>query len=228
MNSTSSTDFHSVEEEWLASYSAGGLSQAKRLLIACQTALKPELSSRLAAMDSVGGALLESAHGEAVSDSFLDRMMGKLDELPEPAATPIRPTAQIDSREQKSWLPAPLADFLERSGNDLQWKKLGFGVERASLANDNGEELYLLKAKPGLKIPQHTHDGEEWALILQGGYHVGNTGYGRGDLHREDETCTHTPIIDDGKEACITLVAIEGKLKFSNPMMRLLKPVIGI
>src|SRR5690606_35882118 len=55
-----------------------------------------------------------------------------------------------------------------------------------------------------------------------------DTGYVRGDLHREDETCLHTPIIDDDKEACITLVAIEGGLKFSNPAMRLLKPVIGI
>ncbi len=110
----------------------------------------------------------------------------------------------------------------------LRWKKLGFGVSRATIANDNGEEIYLLKAKPGLKIPDHTHQGEKWALILQGGYHVRDTGYGPGDLHRENENCTHNPIVDDHGEACITLVALEGELKFSNPFMRMLKPLLGI
>ena len=111
---------------------------------------------------------------------------------------------------------------------EIKWKKLGFGVERASLSNDDGEELYLLKARPGLKVPRHTHEGEEWALIMQGGYKVGEESYGPGDLHREDESCTHQPIVDDDGEPCITLVALEGSLKFSNPIMRLLKPVIGI
>ncbi|MEO1136951.1 MAG: transcriptional regulator, partial [Pseudomonadota bacterium] len=65
-------------------------------------------------------------------------------------------------------------------------------------------------------------------LILQGGYHVGSKGYVRGDLHGEDESCSHQPIIDDHGEACISLVADEGRLKFSNPFYRLLQPLIGI
>ncbi|SIO15806.1 anti-ECFsigma factor, ChrR [Parasphingorhabdus marina DSM 22363] len=228
MNMSSQTEFHSVDEEWLASYSAGGLSRAKRLLISCQAALRPELSSRLSAMDAVGGALLQSAQGEAVSDGFLSRVMDKLDASPAPVAQDAKDDAQTEPSARPAWMPSPLEDFLSRAGIDLKWKKLGFGVERASLSTENDEELYLLKARPGLKVPQHSHKGEEWALILQGGYHVGETGYGLGDLHREDEDCTHMPIVDDHGEACITLVALEGKLKFSNPVMRMLRPIIGI
>ncbi|QJB69473.1 ChrR family anti-sigma-E factor [Parasphingorhabdus halotolerans] len=227
MNSSTQTAFHSVGEEWLASYCAGGLSRAKHLLISCQSALKPELSSRIDAMDQVGGALLESAQGEALSSDFFARVLDKMESMPvseEAGAS----QAQPENSAGKSWVPSPLEDFLKNIGQELKWKKLGFGVERASLANDNGEELYLLKARPGLKVPRHTHEGEEWALILQGGYSVGDESYGLGDLHREDESCTHQPIVDDDGEACITLVALEGSLKFSNPVMRMLKPVIGI
>jgi len=224
MNMQAQTDLHSVDEEWLASYAAGSLSRAKRLLISCQASMKPELASRLSAMDAVGGAILESAQGEAVSDGFMDKLLGSINHLPclandEAEAAPVT---------RKTWKPSPLDDFLTRNDISLKWKKLGFGVSRATIANDNGEEIYLLKAKPGLKIPDHTHQGEEWALILQGGYHVGETGYGPGDLHREDENCMHSPIVDDDGEACITLVAQEGSLKFSSPLMRMLKPLLGI
>lgn len=217
-------NIHSVGEEWLASYAAGSLSQAKSLLISCQAEMKPELASRLTAMDAVGGAILESAHGEAVSENFMDSLFESIDQLPVQA----NDDRETQAKTTSSWLPAPLDDFLERNGVSVKWKKLGFGVERATIANDNGEELYLLKAKPGLKIPSHTHQGEEWALILQGGYHVGETAYGLGDLHRENENCTHSPVVDDDGEDCITLVALEGELKFSNRFMRMLKPVLGI
>jgi len=226
MNMQSQNDFHSVGEEWLASYVAGSLSRAKRLLISCQASMKPELASRLSAMDAVGGAILESAQGEALSPDFMANLWGNIDQLPA-QANDDNDTEDLEGTVT-TWKPLPLEDFLARNGITLKWKKLGFGVSRATIANDNGEEIYLLKAKPGLKIPDHTHQGEEWALILQGGYHIGETGYGPGDLHREDENCVHSPIVDDDGEACITLVALEGSLKFSNPIMRVLKPVLGI
>ena len=48
-----------------------------------------------------------------------------------------------------------------------------------------------------------------------------------GDLHREDETCTHQPIVDDGEE-CICLVAIEGKPKIKQTLLKALQPLLGV
>ena len=228
MISETKSSFHSVGEEWLASYCAAGLSRAKRLLIACQAAMKPELSARLDTMDNVGGLLLESAPSEAVSDDFFAGVMDRIDAEPESATEQTRDVDEPSPVHRPDWMPLPLADFIERNKINLRWKKRGFGIEQARLLSDDGEELYLLKARPGMKIPEHSHNGEEWALILQGGYHVGPEGYVVGDLHQEDEETTHSPVVDNDEHACITLVAVEGKLKFSHPVMRLLKPVIGI
>lgn len=70
-------------------------------------------------------------------------------------------------------------------------------------------------------MPEHSHVGEEWTLILQGSYHVGTTQYTRGDLKIEDENCTHMPIIDPGKD-CICLVLTEGPMQPTGLVPRLL------
>lgn len=220
MTTRTMSPFHTVEEEWLAAYAAGGLSDFKRLLIACQAAVEPRLNGMLDALDAVGGAFLEAAKGDDLSGGFFDRVMDALGPQDRAGETPA-------PREDGGWMPSPLQRFLADSAISVDWRKVGPGVERATLASDDGERLYLLKAQPGLKVPMHSHCGEEWTLLLSGAYHVGEAGYRRGDLHREDESCTHQPVIDAG-EVCISLVADEGRLKFTDPLLRLIQPMIGI
>ncbi len=225
MTSYAIAPYKTVDEEWLAAYAAGGLSRAKRLLLACQAAIEPRLAAFLGELDQIGGAFLETAKGENLSDSFMANVMKALDN---PAAAKADAGVPAQKPGNDPWAPAPLFDFLDRAGLPLKWKNAGPGVARAPLTQDGEERLYLLKAKPGLKLPMHTHRGEEWTLILQGGYHVGDQAYVRGDLHQEDASCTHQPIIDNDGEACISLVADEGRLKFTDPIMKILQPIIGI
>jgi len=221
--------YHTVEEEWLSAYSAGGLSFAKHFVLNCQAAINPKLSPRLETMDTIGGVLLESANGETLSDGFMSRVFDKIENLDvKPIEEIATSQAQDTPNLYERWMPAPLANFLNNEHQPLKWKNMGFGVARMPLFQQGKEKLYLLKARPGIKMPLHTHHGQEWTLILHGGYHVGNEEYIRGDLHREDESCTHRPLVDDHGEECITLVASEGGVKFTNPVMNLLKPVLGV
>lgn len=226
-------DYHTVGEEWLAAYAAGGLSAAKRLVITCQAALQPSLSERLARLDHMGGVLLEGAEGDLLSDGFVGHVLDVLDQPDTGAAETGNGRVRADGedtggRDEPDWMPAPLNDFLYGGGMHLKWRAAGPGIERAPLGEDeNGERLYLLRARGGTLMPVHGHRGEEWTLILQGGYHVGAQGYVAGDLHREDETCTHQPVVDaDGP--CVSLVAIEGKLKFRHPLLRMLQRFFGV
>ncbi len=225
MTSNNVAPLKTLNEEWLASYAAGGLSNAKRLLIACQAAIEPRLAAFLGELDQIGGNFLETAKGENLSDGFLANVMNALDNQVEPKTNTAIPSPKSD---MAAWVPTPLRNFIDQANLGLKWKNAGPGVQRVPLAEDDGEMLYLLKAKPGLKVPMHSHRGEEWTLLLQGGYHVGDQGFVRGDLHQENENCTHQPIIDDDGEACISLVAVEGRLKFSDPLVKIFQPLIGI
>ena len=228
MNTKADTRYHTVDDEWLASYCAGGLSAAKRLVLSCQASINPHLSQRVETLETLGGVLLESAKGEPLSDNFMSRVFTQIDTPELSPAESTHSNVRSSTNQIEEWVPAPLISFLKGGNTSLKWKNIGFGVARIPLLQLGREKLYLLKSKPGLKMPLHSHHGEEWTLILQGGYHVGEEGYIRGDVHREDETCTHRPIIDNHGETCITLVASDGGVKFSNPALRLMKPIFGI
>lgn len=226
MTSTSLSPRHTANEEWLASYSSGTLTPSKSLLIDCQMAIAPAIAAKINVYDEIGGAFIESAKGEDLSNDFLSRLSLALPDSDMPAHD-LSATARDQSRGA-GWIPSPLQKFLETSEIDLKWKKSAPGVERAPLLGEDGERLYLLKAKQGLKLPVHTHRGQEWTLILQGGYNVNGESYGVGDLHCEDENCVHQPIIDAHGEDCISLVVDEGALVFKNPIYKIIQPLLGV
>jgi len=225
MSKEQQTEVHTAPLEWLAAYSAGALSDEQRLLIDCQAAMEPRIGARLRQLDAVGGAYLESARGDPLSPGFTGRLFDAIDRADAGDTDTAPPPAP---RAREAWMPAPLAAYLDECGADLKWRKRAPGVEIAEMARHDGARLYMMKARPGLRTPAHSHRGEEWALILQGGYHVGEAGYRRGDLHCEDQNCVHQPVIDDDGEACITLVYDEGPVIFANPLLRALQPFIGI
>lgn len=219
----SSQNIHSADEEVMAAHAAGTLPTGQHLVLSCQADLQPAIAQKLAAYDAVGGAVIETAKSEELSDGFIGRLMKTLsDDVTTENAVPARPDAP-------DWMPSALSDYLDRADIELKWRSVGPGVQHAPIVTrKSGERIYLLRAAPGTKMPVHSHSGEEWTLILQGGYHVDETGYTRGDLHCEDEACEHQPIIDDHGEACISLVADQGRLKFRNPLLKLVQLITRI
>jgi len=214
-----------VDDDWLALQSAGTLPPCKQLLLNCQADLKPNVQTAFAASDHIGGALLESSQAADMSNDFMERLSARLNAPQAPVATT---PAKAQNERTPEWMPASLADYMRRSGQRLRWRNVGVGVQQARLGRSSrGERLYLLRARPGLPVPRHTHSGQEWTLLLCGGYKVGAQQYVAGDLHQEDESCMHDLRIDDDGP-CISLIADEGKLKFANPLLNLLQPFLGI
>ena len=87
--------------------------------------------------------------------------------------------------------------------------------------------VFMLKAKPGAKLPRHRHTGTEWTCVFEGAFshHLGR--YGAGDFDEADETVEHDPAVDN-EFGCVCLVALQGHIELQGFFGRLLQPLIRI
>lgn len=211
---------HKIEDEWLVSHAAGALSKARSLLLASHVTYHEDLQETLADAEAIGGALLDSAGAADVSPVFLDNLLSRLDDNPEPAR--LEPPASAGD------IPVPLYEFIGCGLKELRWRMMGPGMSNARLWNGpNDERLWLLKARGGVRVPEHGHNGEEWTLILKGSYQTESGRFGVGDIEVADEGITHQPIIDQGED-CICLVVTQGPIRLKSPLARLAQPFIGL
>ncbi len=219
------TPGHTVPDEFIVDYAAGRLSEAKSTLVATHASYHPSLLRKISDAEDIGGALLGSSEEAELSDGFFDRLMGSIEDQgadvsPENRSMPITYDPKI---------PLPLAKYLEGGLGGLKWRFMGPGMKQVKLwAGDDGEKLWLLKAKAGTEIPEHGHNGSEYTLVLQGGYSVNDSHFGVGDLEiAEDDITDHRPMIDDGED-CICLVVTEAPIKLKSLIGRAVQPFIGL
>jgi putative transcriptional regulator len=210
---------HTLQDEWMLSYAAGNLPLGRSLMVAAHVAYHDDLKAVVADAEAIGGVLLDSIDTATVSDSVLDQVLDRLDR--EPAA------AISDAPRRSDVLPQPLLDFMGQDIDALSWRFMGPGMSNSRLWNGpNDERLWLLRARGGVTVPEHGHNGDEWTLILKGSYQTSAGRFGVGDMDVANESIEHQPIIDPGEE-CICLVMTEGPIRLKSLMARMVQPLIG-
>lgn len=207
-------------------YAIGNLSPAKHALMACAIELDSDLAEMSAVQTSVAATMLDNVEAVPLSPLFIGKVLEQI-----PANPPL--IAANDSPSNEIRLsPKPLRDLMDGAGlRDIVWKSLVPGVAVHDVLGNrrtkNGDRLYLLKAKGGMRMPEHSHNGEEWTLILKGSYSVDGKIYKRGDLHMEDENGTHSPEITEGED-CVCLVMTQGPLVMKGWLPKIVQRVVGI
>jgi len=209
-----------LHDEWLLSYAAGALDPGRSLLVASHLTYHEDLQQAVADAESIGGSLLESMQETDVDDSVLDALMNRLDETVVPQ---VRPTSATGGK-----YPQPLMDYINCDMESLKWRFMGPSM-RYSLLWDgpNDERLWLLRAHGGIQVPEHGHNGDEWTLVLKGGFQTSSGQYLVGQMSIADENIIHQPQIDAGEE-CISLVMTEGPIRLKGLLSRMMQPLIGI
>lgn len=206
---------HHIPDAILAAYAAGALPQAYGVAVASHISLCSQCRIALEAHQAVGGAVLENTHSVAVSSMLKDNILAQLDDsfTPEPVF------------ERNGIYPGPVMETMQ--GRSPKWKKLGMGVRQDILSADKHGSVRLLYIPPGQAVPDHSHNGMEMTLVLQGSFSDGTGHFGVGDIEIADETLEHTPIADPG-DACICLAATDARLRFNALVPRLLQPLFRI
>ncbi|WP_371395471.1 cupin domain-containing protein [Fretibacter rubidus] len=210
----------------LDDFANGRLSVAKHLMLVCQSEISPDIAQEIAFTEEVSASLMmDSPHSRSLTPEFIGNVLAA---LPEVRAGVI--SRNDNQNPRLSMAPPTLRDILGHGLRDMKWRSFIPGVATHDIVGDrayDGDRLYLMKVKAGMKMPEHDHNGEEWTLILKGGYRVNGQRFTRGDLHVAYNDNSHAPEIEAGED-CICLVMTQGKLKMQSAIGRLLQPLLGI
>jgi len=212
---------HHLSDEFLVEYANGSLPGPEALVVGSHLAICAECRNRVETFETVSAVLLEEGEAEAVSPGALDTILAKIDGPEEEDAAPL---IEFD-RDTLQVIPPPLRNYLDGSLSDLNWKRTGRGIEEASLVRDEDVRISLLRIRAGQKVPSHTHRGEEFTLVLSGGYADGDDHFGKGDVSLADSAKDHAPVADsDGP--CLCLTVRNGATRLTGPIGRFLNPVM--
>jgi len=214
------------QSDAVTDYAAGNLSPAKHALMACALELNPDLAEAAAFETHIAASLMSEMRPSTLSPFLIGETLAKL-----PAPHP----AQLAANDMEVELPLstkPLENLLkQKSLQALKWKSVLPGIAVHNLLSSRKsrgrERLYLFRAKGGMQMPEHSHVGEEWTLILSGSYVSDDIRYSRGNLHIADETIEHAPRAEEGED-CICLVVMRGPPVMKSFFPKILQKVVGV
>lgn len=209
---------HRHVDDLLIAHAAGKLPEPVGLAVATHLALNPAARARYCRYEAVGGTLLEQLAPVEMAPDAWDRLQTLLDEAPAP---------ELDCRAVAAdlLLPQPLRDYLPGPFEQLRWRNFGAAAEIELRIKAPGYRTTLIRVRAGRQVPQHTHEGSELTVVVDGAFHDETGHYGRGDLVIADGSLDHCPVADDEQD-CLCLAVTDAPLRLTGRFGRFLNPFI--
>lgn len=206
---------HHIPDALLTAYAAGSLPRPYALVVATHISMCVKCRAAFDAHQAAGGVVLENIAEEPLTSSLKSRTLGLLD----------KPVASKPTYARTGVFPGPVMEALE--GKSPRWKSLGLGVRQSILSAGSQGSARLLYIPPGQAVPDHSHNGLELTLVLQGSFSDSAGRFSVGDLEVADQDVEHTPTADAGAP-CICIAATDAPLRFNSLIPRILQPLFRI
>jgi len=209
---------HHPSDELLLAYAAGATDEAVGLIVATHMALCSQCRATVAAMEKIGGSLLEALPPAPLADTALDAALTKLDNA--------RPHVRPHRTPSRDGTPEVLRAYLGGDLSQARWRRMGPKLAYLPLFRHGRTSAKLLRGAPGTEVGAHSHHGQEFTLVLAGGFTDVTGSYGPGDLQFADANLRHNPIADPGMD-CVNLAVTTAPLKFENLLQKIAGPIFG-
>lgn len=210
---------HHLTDALLMGYAVGNLPEGFNLVVATHLSLCDECRARLAAFESVGGAMVDACEAVPMAYDALAATMARI--------AAMGPVDKPVAHPKGGIFPAPLRDYVGGDLEAVRWRPVGMGVRQAILPASKSASVRLLYIPAGASVPDHGHRGTELTLVLQGVFMDDGARFARGDIEVATEEVEHTPVADIGED-CICLAATDAPLRFRGWMPRLAQPFLRI
>ena len=146
----------------------------------------------------------------------LDEAESKLPHLNR--ASGVKSTIELDGRTFN--LPRTLRRYVDKTGN---WTGLVGKLWQAPVELGNQGVANFIYMGRGGSVPEHTHRGTEYTLVIDGEFSDGLEKYDTGDFIYMDGDKTHSPK-SDASEGCLVFSIVDQPLHFTSGFARLLNP----
>ncbi|NQD36653.1 hypothetical protein HPT27_06420 [Permianibacter sp. IMCC34836] len=222
---------HHPSADWLLAYASGHMASAHALATAAHLSNCPHCQLQLSTLNELGGNLLEQLPPSAMSGDSWQKMLRRLEPGSDRAHSPATGNAAnaintgSTATASRSALPAPLQKLLP-NGLPRKWTRLSGSVRQATLKQlPDGTLIALHHIRAGGKVPQHTHDGTEITLVLNGSFSDQHGLYQSSDFLVVDDSVEHTPTAVQNED-CLCLTVQSAPLRLTGPVGRWFNPLI--
>lgn len=224
------TKFHPAPEQ-LSEFAQGALASVESLMISahcdmcarCQQVVAQQtvLQAEHALMDTQDD---QATKGHSFQDdSKLDSMLESITQLPRAAPSKTsrsgsRKIIELDGRVFT--IPRTLRKYVPFMGN---WSSLVGKLWQAPVDVGVSGVANFIYIGQGGSIPEHTHRGTEYTLVINGEFSDGLNHYRKGDFIKMNESDIHAPYSDD-ISGCLIFSILNQPLHFTAGIARLLNP----
>ena len=214
---------HHPSEELLLDYATGALDEGWSIALATHLALCPDCRQKVAEMEAIGAAFMETAAPTPVTKTLHAALSAF-------SVGDVEAGASVSENVGSTSFifPEPLRSYIGGDLDRVPWRRLGMGVYQCVIPTGDKQSVSrLLRIPTGKPVPSHSHGGLELTLVLCGAFSDETGYYGRGDFQEADETLEHQPHAIAGED-CICLAVTDAPLRFSSLAARMAQPFIGI
>lgn len=206
-------------DELLASFSAASLPLSQALCVSAHLEHCDDCTQKLQRLNQVGSELMHQLKPSPPASDLKEKLLDQLDDITQDVETIRRNPASTS-------IPRCLQQFVKAGYDELSWNRISLDIRSYELCRDqNDARVELLRIKPGGTSSTHTHMGDEYTVVLEGGFSDEAGLYRKGDFLVRNASHRHTPVATSDRE-CICLAVTEAPIQLTGFFGRLLNPLI--